>query len=167
MTLIRIVAKLILVVLILDSATIVAEDVRPVREIPACKQATPGSRFLGTGKLRYLVPKRAKVLRIKDIDYREYRVFPNKRNTSEILTLFWGNGAPYSLCSAAKHEILKRGGAEGIDARCQSPQKPGTVSRSTGFDHDYAYYDSVSVETAKYFDAIIDSMCYQPQRKTK
>jgi hypothetical protein len=110
------------------------------------------------------VPKNARVRQIKDIDYSEYRVFVNTKGKPEFLTLFLGNGSPYPLCSAARHWLLKLpDGTEGTDARCVTADTK--VSRSTGFENEYAYYESVSADTAKYFDRIIDSVCYEEPKK--
>lgn len=137
------------------------------RPIPTCTTVEPEAKIVRTGELRYLVPKHAKEKHVKDIDYSEYLVLLNHKGKWEALLLFSGNGSPYSLCSAARHEMLRLpNGRDGVDARCESSTNGGAKqSRSTGFMSEYASYESVSPESAKYFDKIIDSMCYAPSRK--
>ena len=141
-------------------ACMIADDVRPASTIPVCTNAKVNGRFLSTGRLRYVVPKNAIVKKVKDIDYGEYRIFLKAQGRIEFMALFsWGNGSPYGLCSAEQHRSLRLpDGTEGVDARCT--KGTNKESRSTGFESEYAYYDSVSSESVKYFDPIIDSMCY-------
>lgn len=142
----------------------IAEDMPPTRTIPSCTRGKPKGKHLRSWRVRYIVPKNARVKQIKDIDYSEYRVFVNTKGKPEFLTLFLGNGSPYPLCSAAGHRLLKLpDGTEGTDARCITADTK--VSRSTGFENEYAYYESVSADTAKYFDRIIDSVCYEEPKK--
>jgi hypothetical protein len=137
-----------------------ADDTPPTWTIATCTPGKANGKRLGIRRLRYIVPKNATVRQVKEIDYREYRVFVNTKGKSEFLTLFSGNGSPYSLCSAARHRQLKLAdGTEGTDARCIKTDSK--ESRSTGFESEYAYYDSVSVDSARYFDTIVDSMCYE------
>jgi hypothetical protein len=77
------------------------------------------------------------------------------------------NDGPYSICSADKPRALKLSdGRDGIDARCASVVNGvDQKSRSTGVMGEYAYYRDISSENAKYFDEIINSMCYQPPKK--
>ena len=148
-------------------ASVSADDSQNQRVVPACSSERIQGRRIHSGELRYVVPKSAKVKHIKDIDYREYRVVLNHQEKWEALLLFSGNGTPYSICSAAHHQGLELpDGRKGVDARCNSSANGDVIqSRSTGFENDYAYYDSVSPESAKYFDAIIDSMCYEHTRR--
>ena len=149
------------------AASTFADDSQSQRIVPTCLPGVGQARRIRSGKLRYLVPKNAMVKQVKDIDYREYRVLLNHQGKWEALTLFSGNGSPYSTCSAAHHQALELpDGTKGVDARCSSSTNRDVMqSRSTGFENEYAYYDSVSTESAGYFDKIIDSMCYDRNRK--
>lgn len=160
----RVAIALALVLLALE-ARVIADDVLPPPEVPTCTNAKIKGRRIATRRLRYVVPKNAVVKKIKDVDYAEYRVFLEKNGRWEALHLFsWGNGTPDSLCSAAPSRPLQLpDGTKGHDARCTKVEKK--ESRSTGFPSEYAYYDSASPESAKYFDAIIESMCYAPRKK--
>jgi hypothetical protein len=157
----------LILVLLAFAAFTWAEDSKGERLIPNCAATNVEGKRVRTGRLSYVVPKHAIVKQIKDIDYREYRVLRSEQGKWEGLTIFLGDGSPYSICSAARHQTLRLSdGRKGVDARCSSSTNGGNeASRSTGFMNEYAYYDSVSAESAKYFDSIIDSMCYEPQRK--
>jgi hypothetical protein len=113
--------------------------------------------------LGYLVPKPSIVRKFNDVDSGGYRVLLNKHGKWEVLFLVWEvNGTPYSLCSAEQHRILRLpDGTEGAEARCTSIEESGKQSRISGFYAHIAYYRNISTESAKYFDEIIDSMCYE------
>jgi hypothetical protein len=153
---------LILAFLVLEAPSS-ADDAQRTWTIPVCSaEKAQGKRI---GRLRYIVPKHAIVKKFRDVDYGGYRVFLNKQGKWEVLSLLWEvNGSPYSLCSAERHRLMRLpDGTEGTDTRCTSSTDGGDrQSRSTGFMAEYAYYRGVSPDSAKYFDAIIDSMCYEP-----
>jgi hypothetical protein len=164
MKLYRSVIALTVALVMLGVTRMIADDTPPMRMIPTCTPGKSEGTQLRSWRVRYIVPKNATVRQIKDIDYSEYRVLVNTKGKPEFLTLFLGNGSPYSLCSAVRHRFLKLpDGTGGIDARCITADTK--ESRSTGFENEYAYYDSVSADSAKYFDRIIDSMCYEAPKK--
>jgi len=141
---------------------IIAVGELPPSTIPACTNGKVNGKRLNTGRLRYVVPKNLIVRKVRDVDYGEYRVFLNTKSGWEALHLFsWGNGTPDSLCSAVPSRTLQLpDGTEGRDARCTKGDNK--EARSTGFQSEFAFYDSVSAESAQSFDLIIDSMCYAP-----
>jgi hypothetical protein len=143
---------------------IIAADELPPSTIPTCTNAKVKGKRLSTRRLRYVLPKNSIVKKVKDVDYGEYRVFLNTKSGWEALHLFsWGNGTPDSLCSTVPSRTLQLpDGTKGRDARCKKGDNK--ESRSTGFHSEFAFYDSVSAESAKSFDLIIDSMCYAPAK---
>jgi hypothetical protein len=88
----------------------------------------------------------------------------------EVLTLLWGvNGAPYpsqltiqDSSTYVQRELTIPDDRKGVDARgVISDGQSERVWRSTGVMSLYAYYRDVMPETAKYFDTIIDSVCFE------
>lgn len=144
---------------------IIAEAELPPSLIPACTSAKIRGKRVRTQRLRYIVPKGVIVKKVKDVDYAEYRVFLKTKGGWEALHLFsWGNGTPNSLCSAGPSRTLELpDGTKGRDARCANGDNK--KSRGTGFQSEFAFYDSVSPENAKFFDQIIASMCYAPGKE--
>jgi hypothetical protein len=140
--------------------------------IPDCaKDKLPGKQ-VRTLALNYVVPKHAIVKKFRDVDYGGYRVLQNQNGKWDVLTLVWAvNGSPFPSQAEIKdslkyaHRILKLpDGRQGIDARGTLVVN-GTERewRSAGVMALYGSYRDVSVESARYFDAIIDSVCYQPR----
>jgi hypothetical protein len=106
---------------------------------------------------------------VKDVDYREDRVFLNRSGKWETLKLLWGVGAsplpPRGEATASSHRVLRLpNGVEGLDSRGRSTEGSDGLWRTAGIASEIATYDNVSRESAEYFDVIIDSMCYVPSR---
>ena len=140
--------------------------------ILTCARSKSAGKAVGTGALSYLVPKGAILKKFKDVDYGGYRVLRNQDGKLEVLRLVWEvNGSPFPSQGTIndsvryEHRILKLpNGTDGIDARGASVSEGGERKwRNAGVMSEFAFYRDVSVESAKYFDAIIDSVCFQPR----
>jgi hypothetical protein len=127
-------------------------------------------RRISTGALRYVVPKGAVVKKVKDVDYQEFRILLHRDGKWEVLKLFWGvNASPFpprtDIDNSAKYvqRTLKLSdGSEGIDARGTLINEGREQEwRSAGVNSELANYRYVSSQSVGYFDAIIDSVCYQ------
>src|SRR6185437_3391160 len=154
------VAITLIIGLVILQVPIIAQDQLPASVIPNCTNLKVKGKRVSTRRLQYVVPKNVVVKKVRDIDYGEYRVLLKEQGRWESLHLFsLGNGTPYSVCSAAHSRTLQLpDGTTGRDARCRKGDNQ--ESRSTGFSSEFAFYDSVSAESARSFDRIIDSMCY-------
>ena len=127
-------------------------------------------RQITTGVLHYVVPKDAIVKKVKDIDYSEYLVSLRRGGGSEVLLLFRGtNDSPFPGQADVEGslEYKQRGlrlpnGVDGIDARgillVEGVRKQW---RTAGVKAEFAEYRNASADGATYFDAIINSACYQ------
>ena len=134
--------------------------------IPSCTTQASGKR-VATWSLHYVLPKHAMVKKFHDVDWGGFRIFFNDHGKSEVLSLIWGvNDGPNRLCSDKPRVLKLPDGRVGIDARCTSNANGvSKESRNTGVMGEYAYYRDMSSESVKYFDEIIDSMCYQAPKK--
>ena len=143
---------------------VLEDDMKTAWLIPTC--LTKDVRTSPEGyELNYLIPKNAKVRKIKDIDYQKFLISFAKERTS--LELWWGplvNAGPDALIlwSASFGERSIHGGAGGIigyDRRGRTPD--GMVWRSADFPglSGTAIYEGVSEEAATAYDRIIDTAC--------
>ncbi len=137
--------------------------------VPTCATGKLSGKRVITGALQYVVPKGARMKKVKGVDNREDRVFLNRSGRRDALRLLWGvNASPLPRrgeVEALSHRVLRLpNGVEGLDSRGTSTEGSDGLWRTAGIASEVATYDDVSRESAEYFDAIINSMCYAPSR---
>jgi len=135
-------------------------------EVPACTNAKIDGKRVRVVNLTYIMPRHTLLRKFHDVDNGGYRIFAQRSGKPEILTLFWGvNAYPETIENSSKYDrrlLTLPDGRKGVDAR-------GVISnggserawRSTGVMALLAYYRDVTPGTAKYFDTIIDSVCFE------
>jgi hypothetical protein len=135
-------------------------------EVPTCRNAKTDGKRVRVVNLTYVIPRHAVLRKFHDVDYGGYRVFVPHSGKPEVLTLFWGvNASPETIedsGNSGRRVLTLPDGRKGLDAR-------GVISnggnerawRSTGVTGLLAYYRDVTPESAKQFDTIIDSVCFE------
>jgi hypothetical protein len=149
------------IILILLTAPIAGQE---NVELPACADGIQNKKTLGQ-RLRFEVPKGAKLKRGKDIDYVDYNVGFGK-GTERV----WMHGIHGSNASGGKvsselldtniisQRIWKSEGIEMVDAR--GTLTNGHYWRFIGIFGEQVAYKNVPKDAADYFDRMLDTICY-------
>ena len=148
------------------------EDAEPAWKISTCAKGQIAGKRVRISGMRYVVPKGAILKKFRDVDHGGYHVLLNHNGKREVLTLVWQvNGSPVSSQARTSDSVehfhrvmIFPNGGEGIDSRGTDVIEGNERRwRSAGVSTELAFYRDVSPKSAKYFDAIIESVCYQPQ----
>lgn len=132
--------------------------------VSQCPESRATERLIG-GRLKLLVPRRAVLVKGKDIDYSSYRIGLKGAKT-EWLAGIYGPSATSGTVSdkwltdsvESKQRVWRAGQYEGVDAK--GKLKNGKFWRYFGHLGEAIEYYDVSAAAASYFDSIIDSACF-------
>jgi hypothetical protein len=135
--------------------------------LPHCSTRKRQGTVITTGALRYSIPKGLKVVKVKDVDYWEYKVFKEDGQSNPPILQLWFcvNCSPApdrhvkDFVSQSQRRIVA-GDFEGLDAHGIS--KTGGAWRVAGVGTEFAMYENMNDPTPALFDSIIETMCYEP-----
>ena len=132
--------------------------------ISTCAIAKSAGKRIGTGPLQYTIPRRARLKKVKDVDYFEYLVASKSGDSRSFLTLLWGVNeslSPPPLSSDSRRVVNLSGDLNGLDSRGATVTEGVEVKwRFVKVGNGVAEYKNATAENVVYFDQIIDSACF-------
>ncbi len=134
-------------------------------EIKSCTFSKAPKRAVGV-ELILSLPPGTKVRRGKDHDYVEFRVEHRSNGKVSILQGMWGpnssSGRPPARLTTASRSIEMRKwryeSRQGVDVK--GVAEDGTRWRYLGTYGEFFGYEGVPVDSARFFDSLLDNVCY-------
>jgi hypothetical protein len=129
----------------------------------SCNLASDTKKRVGW-RMKVLVPENAKVEHSDDADTDTVRIFFSSDEGLQSMLLgrgpLWGGSPPIDIFISSQRIVERElaGDKPGFDVGVVDEK--GRRWRETGFFDESMSYDNVSEKAAKFFDAIIDSMCW-------
>lgn len=134
-------------------------------KVKSCAFTKLPKRSAGT-ELILILPRGTKLRRAKDHDYLQYWVEHRSNGKVSILQGMWGpnssSGRPPARLTTASRSIEMRKwryeSRQGVDVK--GVAEDGTRWRYLGTYGEFFGYEGVPVDSARFFDSLLDNVCY-------